>query len=348
MTTIRAIRPGAAGLSVEESSTVFDHIAQFASYGFNKSHAAAYADIGFQTAWLKRHKPEAFFAALMNMAIGEIADLATCAGQMKARGIPLMPPHINISQARFAAIQGHKRFGVTYGLAAMRGVGMAAAQAIVAERTANGRFTSFADFKARVGNSIGKKAMTALVQAGACDDIIDTRADGVALAEDRSKPAPTAQMSFFDTNPDMDTRESLEEWTREELLDREFDSLGFWLSGHPLESFRRQGGAKPLTLVGALRDREDLPRQAAIVASVVDWDIISLKSGGMMTILTLSDPFETFEAVVFEDEWATVREHVRKKATLVLNVAPKTDDSGDLRLQVQAASPYTVGLRKVA
>lgn len=348
MTTIRAIHAGPAGLSVDESTAVFDHIAQFASYGFNKSHAAAYADIGFQTAWLKRHKPEALFAALMNMAIGEIKDLATCAGQMKARGIPLMPPNINVSKARFAAVQGHKRVGVTYGMAALRGVGMSAAIDIEMERDAGGRYTSFTDFKSRVGNSIGKKAMTALVQAGAFDSILDSRADGVALAEERSQPAHLSQMSFFDIDPAIDTRESLPEWERSELLNREFDSLGFWMSGHPLESFRRQGGAKPLTFVGALRDRADLPRQASIVASVVDWEMRSLKSGSMMAVMTLSDPHETFEAVVFEKEWAQVRPFVHKKATLTLTLTPKDEDGGDLRLQINAASPYTLAAQKAA
>lgn len=348
MPTIRAIHPSAAGLSAEHASEVFDHIAQFASYGFNKSHAAAYAVIGFETAALKAHHAPEFMAAAMNMAIGEVKDLAVFAGQLKARAIPILAPHVNMCAARFAPIQGKTKRGVAYALAALRGVGMAAATAIEAERTANGRFTSLADFKTRMHGQIDKKATVSLIQAGAFDGLVASRADGVALAEERGGQVSVHQMSLFDTAPGIDTRTPLPEWSRAELLDREFDALGFWLSGHPLESFRPTRGAKPLTFVGALRGREHLPRQADIVASVVDWETKGTKSGKMMAILTLSDADETFEAVAFEEEWAGMRDLIRKKATLAFTVQPGKDGD-DLRITLTGAQPYTApGLKKAA
>lgn len=347
MTTIRTIRPGPAGLKVEESSEIFDHIAQFASYGFNKSHAAAYAAVGFETAWLKRHHPEAFFAASMNLAMGDIKALAVFAGQMKARSIPIMAPHVNMCGARFHAIRGRTRLGISYGLGALRGVGLDAAAAIAQERRDNGRFSSFADFKTRMNGAVDRKAMVSLVQAGAFDGLVDSRADGVALAEERGMRASTSQMSFFEVDPDIDTREALPEWDRATLLDREFDALGFWLSGHPLEAFRRQSGSKPVTFAGALRGREDLPRQATIVASVIDWDTKGTKSGGVMGILTLSDPEGTYEALAFDDQWVAIRGLVQKKATLKLTVNP-SDDGGDLRLMVVDAAPLASALRQAS
>lgn len=347
MPTIRAIHTDTPGLTAAESTAVFDHIAQFASYGFNKSHAAAYAAIGFDTAWLKRHHPESLFSAAMNLSIGDIKELAVFAGQLKARNIPILPPHVNQCGARFAPIQGNTRLGVAYGLAALRGVGLQAAQAVEDERVANGHYTSMTDFKTRVGTRIGKRAMVSLVQAGALNGLVESRCDGVALAEERAGATHANQMSLFDTAPGVDTRVALPEWDRGTLLDREFDSLGFWLSGHPLDTFRPTYGARPLGFVGALRGRETLPRQAQIVASVIDWDTRGTKSGGVMAILTLSDPNETFEAVAFDDEWIAIRSAIAKKATLVLTVQPSADGP-DLRLTVTDAGPYTLRAQRAA
>jgi DNA polymerase-3 subunit alpha len=198
-----------------------------------------------------------------------------------------------------------------------------------------------------VGTLVGKKGLLALVQAGACDSITSSRADAAALAEEKAAAGGVRQMSMFDADPTLDTRVAVEEWTTEDKLDREFDSLGFWLSGHPLDGFQRIGGRQPVTLVGALRGREDTPRQAHIAASVVDWDTKGTKSGGVMAILTLSDPFETFEAVAFDDNWFAIRDRVKKKATLTFVVSPMEDD-GDLRLMVQGLAGDGLGARKRA
>lgn len=347
MARIQRITPDGAGLTTEEASAVFDAMERFASYGFNKSHAAAYAAIGFHTAYLKRHHPEAFFAASMNLAIGDVKDIAVFAGQMKARGIPMLAPNVNLCDARFKAMRGRTRVGVAYGLAALRGMGVAAAESLVAERTANGRYTSFADLKARVGSTLGKKGLLALVQSGACDTLTATRADAAALAEEKAALGGQAQMSMFDAVPDLDTRTALPEWPIEEKLEREFDALGFWISAHPLDGFQRTFGPKPVGFVGDLRGRENTPRQALIAASVIDWDTKGTKSGGVMAVLTLSDPTETFEAVAFDDQWFAIRDRIKKKATLVFQMAPM-EDGGDLRLMIQGVQALEQPLRKRA
>lgn len=347
MARIQRITPDTPGLQPAEASEVFDHMERFASYGFNKSHAAAYAAIGFQTAYLKRHHPEAFFAASMNLAIGEIADLAVFAGEMKKRGIPLLPPMINLSQARFEPLRGRTRLGIAYGLAAVRGVGFQAAEAIVTERAAHGRFASFEDFRARIGNRIPKKAMQSLVHAGAFDKLCASRADASARAEESLAPGGAAQFSLFDVEPAFDTRPTLPEWDKATLLDKEFDALGFWLTGHPLDGFRRVDGRSPITLVGALEGRTDLPRQARIAASILDHDTRGTKSGGVMAILRLSDPHSTFEAIAFDETWANIRHLVQKKATLVFTVQPQQDD-GELRLLIQGVETSTQAQRQAA
>lgn len=347
MAKILSIAPDTAGLNAAEASAVFDAMERFASYGFNKSHAAAYAAIGFNTAYLKRHHPEAFFAASMNLAIADAQAIAVFAGQLKARGLPMLAPNVNLCDARFKPMRGRTRVGVAYGLAALRGMGIPAAQALVDERTANGRYTSFADLKTRVGAALGKRGLLALIQSGACDSICVSRADAAALAEEKTAAGGARQISMFDTDPELDTRTALPEWSMDEKLDREFDSLGFWLSAHPLDGFQRSFGAKPVSFVGALRGRDTTPRQALVAASVVDWDTKGTKSGGVMAILTLSDPFETFEAVAFDDAWFAIRDRIKKKATLTFQMAP-TDDNGELRLMIQGVEACNVPVRKTA
>ena len=334
MARIQSITPDTQGLEPSEADHVFEHMERFASYGFNKSHAAAYAAISFQTAYLKRHHPEAFFAASMNLAIGETKDIAVFAGEMKKRDIPLLPPKVNLSNVRFEPLRGRTRLGIVYGLAAVRGVGFQAAEAIVEERTARGRFASFEDFRTRMGNRVNKKAMQSLVHAGAFDKLCASRADASARAEEQIAPGGAAQFSLFDVAPAFDTRPTLPEWDKATLLDKEFDALGFWLTGHPLDGFHRVDGRSPITFVGALEGRSDLPRQARIAASVLDHDTRGTKSGGVMAILRLCDPHTTFEAVAFDDTWTKIRSMIHKKANLVFAMQPQNED-GELRLLVQ-------------
>ena len=216
---ITNITPAESGLSASDAQEVFDHVQQFASYGFNKSHAAAYAAISFQTAALKTHHPEAFYAASMNMAIGDSTSLATFSGELKSRKIMLERPSVNRSNARFTPENKNQNISVLYGLAAIRGVGMKAGLAIQNERENNGAYRDLNDLRVRVGNILNKKALKSLIGAGALDDIIFSRRDALEKMND-STIGQVSQMSFFEEALE-DTRPELEEFEIETLAEME-------------------------------------------------------------------------------------------------------------------------------
>lgn len=342
---ITSITPCETGLDAVTAESIFDHVNKFASYGFNKSHAAAYASISFQTASLKAHHPEAFFAASMNMAIGEVEDIAVFAGELKTRGITLLAPNINQSLARFKPIETPTGIAVAYGLSAMRGVGTTAANDIIAERVSNGLFSTLENFRERMRSKINKKALTSLIYSGAFDSIIDTRADAIAIAEGRVTQNVN-QMSFFDMDG-LDTRETIEEFPLEDKLAHEFSVLGFWHSDHPLKALAPAIRRAKLSSLRALKQNDPLPKTAWLVGGVINADMRGTKSGGMMGIVTLSDSIDVYETVAFDETWASIR-GVCKKAALVAIQVTIIEDNGTYRLMIQKAVPLEekLGLRK--
>lgn len=333
---ITNITPSETGLDEVVAENVFDHIARFASYGFNKSHAAAYASISFQTASLKAHHPEAFFAASMNMAIGDVESIAVFAGELKTRGIVLNAPDVNQSMVRFKPIELPTSICIAYGLSALRGVGETAAKDIIEERINGGLFTDLENFRERMGSKINKKAITSLIYAGAFDKITPSRADAIAIAENRTDVSAN-QMSFFDM-ADVDTRESLPEFPLMEKLQHEFSVMGFWHSDHPLKSQASAIRSAGLTSLRGLRKNNPMPKTAWLVAGVISSDMRGTKSGGMMGIVTLSDSIDVYEAVAFDETWAAIRSTC-KKGTMVALQTTIIEENGTLRLLIQKAIP---------
>lgn len=340
---ITKITPAESGLSESDAHEVFDHVQQFASYGFNKSHAAAYAAISFQTAALKTHHPEAFYAASMNMAIGDSKDLATFAGELKSRKIHLERPSVNRSNARFIPQNQNETISVLYGLAAIRGVGMKAGLAIQVERENNGPYRDLNDLRVRVGNALNKKALKSLIGAGALDDIIFSRRDAIEKMND-SAVGQVSQMSFFEEALE-DTRPELEEFDLGTLAEMEFESYGFWHWTHPLRARVKAIKAANLSSLRALKTRSYLPKSAWIVAGVVDWDIRGTKSGGVMGVLTLSDSVDVYEVVAFDDTWNAIKPLCKKQDLVAMEVDIK-EDNGVLRLTATKAVPLDKLLNK--
>jgi len=328
MVKIKSIKPIAgSAIDTNTASEIFDQIALFAGYGFNKSHAAAYASVSFQTAYLRTHHPECYFAAAMNLELDDVKEIAPFASELKARNIMLWAPDVNMSTDIFRPIhlrraRQRRDFAVSYALTAMRGVGRQAARDIVAERAARGRFESVKDFMSRMGAKVNRKAALALVHAGAFDSISNNRADAAAEVDGSKKTlVAEGQMSMFDLIPELDTSEVHQEYDLDDKLDREFDVLGHYLSDHPLRLLRQSIFDNNQYFSKTILDpRRDPPRTAHMPAVVCDVDVRQTKKGDTMAVITLSDPDRTYEALAFKETWAEIKPMMRKKARLLLTM----------------------------
>ncbi len=341
-----------SGLDTSTSEAIFEQIARFAGYGFNKSHAAAYAAISFQTAYLKTHHPEAFFAAAMNLHLDETRDIAVFASEMKARNVPLWQPSINQSRARFQPLKLKKRwqgrdYGIAYALAAIRGVGISAAESIEIERNRNGVFRDVADFTTRMAGSVNRIALVALAKAGAFDCFGLSRAAALGEVEGHRSRGDTQQLNMFEA---MDAAPVIQiaNQTIDETLDAEFDVLGHFMSAHPLDALAPRLIEENLYFSDfVLKTSTGNLRKAAMPAVVTNTDVRRTNSGDLMAVLTLCDPEGTYEALCFGETWGEIRNLVRKKARLVFDMGVSLRD-GERKLIVEGAGPLPMAVSAAA
>jgi DNA polymerase III subunit alpha len=234
------------GVDVSTADEVFDLMAKFAGYGFNKSHSAAYSIIAYQTAYLKTHYPAEFMAAAMTSDMGDSRKLATVLDDARQFNIELLPPSINISDARFTVDKGAIRFG----LGAIKGLGTGAIEVLVNERTSSGAFSSLFDLTMRIDSrQVNKKAIECLAKAGALDELEGHRAQlveavdrAVQYGQKVQADRAAGQNSLFGAGGDgAATMEPglpvVDPWPRSRMLKEERDSVGFYVSGHPLEAY---------------------------------------------------------------------------------------------------------------
>jgi DNA polymerase-3 subunit alpha len=231
---------------------IWEVLVPFSSYAFNKSHSAAYATIAYQTAYLKANYPAEFMAANMNSEMHDTSRLTVLLGDCRSMGIEVDFPDINRSEAHFAA---SKKGRIVYGLAGIKNVGLAAVQSLVKERSENGGYQSLADLCKRVdGHLLNRRALEALIYAGALpDEIPGNRAQQfaaveqtMAFAQGMQADAALGQVSLFDgggeSGEGLDAGEpplpDVDPWPYNEMLEKEKEVLGLYLSGHPLESYR--------------------------------------------------------------------------------------------------------------
>ncbi|HRK97266.1 MAG TPA: DNA polymerase III subunit alpha [Alphaproteobacteria bacterium] len=304
----------------ERAAEIFEQIEKFAGYGFNKSHAAAYALVAYQTAWLKANYPVEFMAAIMTLDMGNTDKLAVFRQALQQMDVPLLLPDINKSGVEFLV----ENNCVRYALAAIKGVGEQAMESLVAEREKNGVFKNLEDFLKRMdARSLNKKQFENLVAAGAFDSIYPNRAQlfvgaeklvhyAAALAEERN----SAQNSLFamqDTASSDLTSQHLphiSEWSPLDKLSYEFSSIGFYLSAHPLDSkvaqLERMRIVSFSKVESSLQDRPVMRVQMAGVL-LKKSEKISAKSGNKFAFLTLSDSSGVYEVVLFSEVLARSR-----------------------------------------
>ncbi len=299
------------GIEAELSMAIFDKIEKFASYGFNKSHAAAYGYLTYVTAYLKAHYPSEWMAALMTSDRDDLSRVAKLIQEAKLMSIALLPPDVNESEKEFTATNS----GIRFALAGIKGIGEGVVEAILEERSRNGLFKSLYDFFKRIDTRrVGKKAVENLIEAGCFDWTSWTRQELAQSVEGMFQDASRKQkesvlgiVSIFDfleetqENPFPHPPHVGEKVPLQKLLRREKELLGFYLTGHPMDEFAsvlQKLSIVPFSSIANLQDGA-LFRAAFIVDSVTTR--ISSKSQKKFAILTISDGIDHFELPIWPE-----------------------------------------------
>jgi DNA polymerase-3 subunit alpha len=340
------------GVPNGQAETIFELLAKFADYGFNKSHAAAYALVSYHTAYMKAHYPVEFLAASMTLDLNNTDKLSEFRAEAQRLGIKVEPPSINRSGPTFEVADGT----IFYALAALKGVGPQAIELIVEARSTGGLFTSLADFAARVNpRAINKRVIESLAAAGAFDGIDSNRArvfagaDAILSACQRSHEAATiGQNDMFGNAADAPTiiLPQIEAWLPAERLRREYDAIGFFLSGHPLDDYatalkrlRVQSWAE---FSRAVKTGATAGKVAATVVSRMER---RTKTGNKMGIMGLSDPTGHFEAVLFSEGLAQYRDVLEPGAAVLLQLGAELQGE-DVRARVLHAESLDAAAAK--
>ncbi len=342
-----------SGIDAGLARRIFDTMAAFAGYGFNKSHAAAYAMVAYQTAWLKAHHPVEFYAASMSFDMGNADRIFAFRRELQSEGIALLPPDVNRSGATFAVEDG----AIRYALAALRNVGAAAMESLVGERMANGPFGDVADLAERLGSGVvNKRQMEYLIKAGALDSLDANRRrlfEGVdaivrlaaVAADDRS----SNQVSLFGSDSAAGTALRLPEvadWSMTDRLSHEFDAVGGYLSAHPLdgyaESLDRLNVLSHARLVEQAQSGNP-PSGAKLAGTVIGRRERRNARGNRYAFVQLSDASGIYEVTVFSEALAGSRdlldEAERSNAPVVAQVDVRVEGGDSVRLTVRSFAP---------
>lgn len=340
-----------SGVSPQRALEIFEVIEKFAGYGFNKSHAAAYALIAYQTGWLKANYPVEFMAASMTLDMGNTDKLAVFKQALQEMKIPLLLPDVNKSDVEFRVENG----AVRYALAAIKGVGVQAMDLVLANRAKDGDFKNLEDFLKRMdARTLNKRQFENLVAAGAFDSIHPIRAQlfegaeslvhyAAAMAEERK----SAQNSLF-AMEETATKDlvahhlpDISEWSPLEKLSNEFSAIGFYLSAHPLDSKQAQLERMKIIRYSDIAGRlSSHPIMRVQLAGVLlkKSEKISQKSGNKFAFLTLSDTSGVYEVLLFSETLTRSREFLEVGKSILLSADAEFKDDA-IRLTVQDVKP---------
>jgi DNA polymerase-3 subunit alpha len=329
----------ANGYEKETAAKLFDLLIPFAGYGFNKSHAAAYSLLAYQTAFLKANYAEEFMAANLTNEIQDLDKLAEYIRETREMGISILPPDINLSDREFSVQDGK----IIFGLVGIKNVGGAAVDEIVRERGKTGPFKNIIEFLSRVSlKVVNKKVMEALILAGAFDSLKETRATlfanlerlmGIASLRQQQREGGQA-MLFEDLESDSFETLQLEktpEWPKMKLLMDEHDTLGFFFSGHPLDGYRPLI-EKYTTLNAGAKDQLGGDRTYVIIGLLKNIKEIITKAGKRMAFAEIEDLRGKIEIIIFSDLFEKAKELLKENE--VRAVTGKIDTSrGDAKLK---------------
>jgi DNA polymerase-3 subunit alpha len=339
------------GVETGHAEAIFELLARFADYGFNKSHAAAYALVAYQTAYMKANYPVEFMAASMTYDMTNTDKLSEFRAEAVRLGIKVQPPSVNRSGVTFDVDEGT----IHYALAALKGVGRQAVEAIIAAR-GDRPFRDLSDFASRVNpRAVNKRVLESLAAAGAFDALENNRARAYAgvdlilsAAQRRHDDAVLGQSELFGG---ASTREALplpaaEPWLPAERLQREFDAIGFFLSGHPLDDYA--GVLKRLRVQSWTEFARAV--KSGVTAGRVAGTVVAraerrTKTGNKMGILEFSDPSGHFEAVVFQEGLLQYRDMLEPGSAVLLMLTAEAQGE-DVRARIQSVEPLDQAAEK--
>lgn len=339
-------RAVAKGVEKAQAKSIFDLIAKFAEYGFNKSHAAAYAVIAYQTAYIKANFPVEFIAASMTYDMHNTDKLGVFREEAIHFGIQLLPPDVNRSEVLFSVEEG----AIRYALAAVRNVGAQAMIGVVAERKKSGDYKDIFDFVARVpGEALNKRALEHLIKAGAFDSMHPNRQQlltaldmimAYGLAVQREKESNQVSLFAGSSEPTIHKPRlpEMSDWPAIERLENEFSAIGFYLSSHPLSGYRSALEKLGVTSSAALADKLGGQYKSIKVAGIVTGRKFKVSDKGRFAFISLSDIAGAYEVSVFNEGLLTQqRDNLENGKILLVYADGKMDESG-VRLIAQQIS----------
>ena len=333
-------------LSKGEANMIFDLLAKFANYGFNKSHAAAYALVSYQTAYLKANYPVEFLAGSMQLDLGNTDKLGIFYQEAESQGIHVLPPSVNRSGVGFRVKDGE----ILYALAAIKGVGEGAVEQIVSEREKNGEYTSIENFFSRIEiRQVNKRTLESLICAGALDCFNYPRERMMAglerLASHASRTAQDRESGQNDMFGGLAGGEEVidlpfcEAWSAGEMLNREFQVVGFYLSAHPLDEYKK---ILEKLRVQSYADFEVSVRNGAtagrLAGTITSKQERKTRQGKAMGIITISDPSGQYEAVIFEESLNRYRDDLVPGQSVVILVGADLRPEG-VSVRIQSVEP---------
>jgi DNA polymerase-3 subunit alpha len=323
----------------DKAEYIFDLMAKFAGYGFNKSHSAAYALIAYQTAYLKAHYPAQFMAALLSCDMNNTDKVVTYINECRDSEIEVLPPDINESYKDFTVVEDRIRFG----LAAVKNVGEAALDSIIEARLADGPYITLEDFCCRVDlRKVNRRVLESLIKAGAFDSLGLKRSQFFAIFDQALEQGQAAQrdrlsgqISLFAVMGSEDEQQhtkievpSIPEWTDQEKLTFEKETVGFYLTGHPLDDYRDD--ILVVTDTNLSENKQWVEGHSLRVGGLIrDIKLKKTKKGDPMAIIVMEDIAGVVEVVIFPELYAKCAAILHTDTPIVLEGVVKKDERGD-------------------
>ena len=342
------------GVDNKVAGSIFDLMEKFAGYGFNKSHSAAYALVSYQTGWLKAHYPAYFMAAVLTADMQNTDKIVTLIDECRSMGLPLVHPDVNVGAYNFTV---NDQGEIVYGLGAIKGLGQGPVGAVIEAREEGGPFSSLLDFCNRVDSTnVNKRALEALIKSGALDSVVESDdadyirailtaslSETLQAAEQSSRNQAIGVQDMFgeiepiksiaDQDQQTDVKSSIRPWSEQQRLAAERDTLGLYLSGHPVDEFLPELEQFISDRIADLRPEKESQIVAGLVNSV---RTMKSKKGDTLAFVVLDDKSGRFEASIFAKEYEQYRDILHKDLILVVECQVSEDDySGGMRGRVK-------------
>ena len=330
------------GIDPKLSGEIFDTMEEFAKYGFNKSHSAAYALVSYQTAWLKAHYPSGFMAAVLSADMHNTDKVVTLIDECRRMKLSIVPPDVNVSGYKFTV---DDREQIVYGLGAIKGLGEGPIEAILEGREDGKPYKNLFEFCRRVDlKKLNRRSMEALIRAGALDNLGPDRAtlmaslqEAMRYAEQENKNQDLGIMDMFGAAEEEEQPEPewarVKPWSDDERLNGEKDTLGLYLTGHPIDQYLEEISHFVTSRIADVKPGNSRESRAIVAGLVIAQRVMKNKRGDKMAFLTLDDKSGRLEISIFSDTYEEYKDQLVKDAVLVVEGDVSLDDySGGLKM----------------